>query len=306
MRYSILELIDLLDDQFHVLLHAILHRYPILVVGQNAECVDDFVDSLVALAPHRHQLVFWRDFTTEEDIISVWMEERHNYEVARTIVCSKAANIRLVLDRISNFAGWIVGVPLGSRTLGLNIDEPLIQQIYRTVEQGSRNVGVLEIKSQIEVQFRILHPIQSKLEVEKHVVEKILTRKKQSLERIRRLLKKSIRGTAVPETFVTELLQLNEEAGQITKDMFNEEISGFVHAARRAVTILARIRFARELGAPTKLTERNLFEAIGWNTGHLGDIIQFVNAEWHEDFSDCVSGDTFLGLGAWVDSMWGA
>lgn len=299
-------MIDLLDDQFPVLLHAVLHRFPILVIGENTESVDDFVDSLVSLAPHRHQLVFWRDFTTEDDIISVWMEERHNYDVARTIVCSKSANIRLVLDRISNFTGWIVGVPFGSRTLGLNIDEALVQQLYRTVEQESRNVGVLELKTRSQVQFRTLHPIQNKLEVEKHVVDKILTRKKQSLERIRRLLKKSIRGTAVPETFVKELLQLNEEAVLITKDMFNEEISGFVHAAHRAATILARIRFARELGAPTKLTERNLFEAIGWDIGHLGEIIQFVNAEWHEDFSDCVSGDTFLGLGAWVDSMWGA
>ncbi len=306
MRYSILEMIELLGDQFHMLLHAVLNRFPILVVGQIPEAVDEFVDGLVSMAPHRHQLVFWRDFTLEDEILAVWLEERHNYEVARSVVCAKSANLRLLLDRMSSLVGWIVGVPYGSRVLGLDIDDATMERVYHIARQGSPNVGILKVDSSEQVQFQTMRPIESKLEVEKHIVGKILSRKRQSLERIRRLLKKSVRDMTVPESFVSELLQLEEESSSITKDMFYEEVNGFVHAAHRAVTILSRVRFARELGASTKLTKRNLFEAIGWNIGELRDIIQFIKAEWHEDFSDCVSDDSLLGIGAWVDSMWGA
>ena len=62
---------------------------------------------------------------------------------------------------------------------------------------------------------------------------------------------------------------------------------------------------ARELGTSTVLTERNLYEAIGWDGGDLADLIQFIRAEWHEDFSDCVKIGALSGLGAFVDSMWG-
>ena len=97
-----------------------------------------------------------------------------------------------------------------------------------------------------------------------------------------------------------------KESEKITQDMFEEEINNFVHAARRAVTLLSRIRLARELGTSTVLTERNLYEAIGWDGGDLEDLIRFIHSEWHEDFSDCVKLGTLSGLGAWVDSMWGA
>ncbi len=306
MRHSILNLIELLGSDFQQLLHSILNRYPVLVVGQDVEVVDDFVESLALLAPHRHQLVFWRDFTSEDDILSVWAEERHDYEVSRTLVCCKSANLRLLLDRISNIAGWIVGVSMGSRALGLEVNDDLFAKILHVAENSAVNVGVLEIDDSQRLHFKTTKPIQSKLEVERYIVHKILTRKTQSLERIRRLLKKSVRGVAVPESFVNTLLQLDVESAKITHDMFNEEVNGFVHAARRAILILSRVRFARELGAPTKLTERNLFEAIGWNIGGIDEMIRFVQAEWHEDFSDCVNGNSVMGLSAWVDSMWGA
>jgi hypothetical protein len=53
------------------------------------------------------------------------------------------------------------------------------------------------------------------------------------------------------------------------------------------------------------LTERNLYEAIGWETGEIPDLALFINAEWHEDFSDCIKSGAISGLGAYVDSMWG-
>ncbi len=37
----------------------------------------------------------------------------------------------------------------------------------------------------------------------------------------------------------------------------------------------------------------------------MSDLIRFIRAEWHEDFSDCVKSGALSGLGAWVDSMWG-
>ena len=306
MTYSIMKMIELMDDEFPLLLNSVMNRIPILVAGNDAELVDDLTESLTLLCAHRHRFVFWRDFTSEREILSVWEEEKHDYEVNRTIVCCFSANLRLALDRITQFTGWIVSIPLGTRVLGINVTEESLQGVISRIQQTSGNCGILRIKSPSSISFSLIHPKSSNLGVEKKIVRKILTRQQQSLERIRRLLQKSLRGTNVSETIVTVILQLNDESEKLIHDMFDEEISSYVHAARRAVTLLSRIRLARELGASTALTERNLYEAIGWNGGELSDLIQYINAEWHENFSDCVKGGTLSGLGAWVDSMWGS
>jgi hypothetical protein len=257
------------------------------------------------LAPHRHKLVFWRDFTSESEILAVWEEERHDYEVNRTIVCGLSSNLRLALDRITRFTGWILAIPLGNTVLGVDVDDGLLQTVVNRILQTSKNCGILRVDTPSSMSFSLMESHHSSLEVEKKIVSKILTRKRQSLERIRRLLMKSLRGLEVSNHVVNAVLKLDDESEKLTQDVFDEEISNYVHAARRAVTLLSRIRLARELGASTVLTERNLFEAIGWDGGELPDLIHFIHAEWHEDFSDCVKSGALSGLGAWVDSMWG-
>jgi hypothetical protein len=294
-----------MDNQFPLLLNSVLERTPVIVAGEDIELVDDITESLTTLCPHRHKLVFWRDFTSESEILSVWEEEKHNYEVSRTVVCGLSGNLRLALDRISRFAGWILAIPLGSTVLGVQVNEKTLEDVTSHILTNSANCGILRITSPSSMTFTLVKQIDSSLDVEKKAVNKILIRKKQSLERIRRLLTKSLRGTNVPDHIVTAVLKLDDESEKLTQDVFEEEINNYVHAARRAVTLLSRIRLARELGASTTLTERNLYEAIGWDGGELTDLIRFIRAEWHEDFSDCVKMGTLSGLGAWVDSMWG-
>ena len=305
MTYSILRMIELMDDQFPLLLNSVLERIPVLVAGEDIELVDDITECLTTLCPHRHKLVFWRDFTSESEILSVWEEEKHNYEVSRTVVCGLSGNLRLALDRISRFAGWILAIPLGSTVLGVQVNEKTLEDVTSHVLNNSGNCGILRITSPSSITFTLVKQIDSSLDVEKKIINKILVRKKQSLERIRRLLTKSLRGMNVSDHIVTAVLKLDDESETLTQDVFEEEINNYVHAARRAVTLLSRIRLARELGASTTLSERNLYEAIGWEGGELTDLIGFIRAEWHEDFSDCVKIGALSGLGAWVDSMWG-
>ena len=305
MTYSIMKLIELMGDQFPLLLNTLLERMPVIVAGEDIELVDDITESLTTLCSHRHKLVFWRDFTSESEILSVWEEEKHNYEVNRTIVCGLSGNLRLAMDRISRFAGWILAIPLGFTVLGVQVTESTLQDMTSHVLKNSNNCGILRVSSPSSITFSLVRPSSSSLDVEKKIVNKILIRKKQSLERIRRLLTKSLRGLNVSEHILTAVLKLDDESEKLTQDVFEEEINNYVHAARRAVTLLSRIRLARELGASTTLTERNLYEAIGWDGGELPDLIQFIRAEWHEDFSDCVKSGALSGLGAWVDSMWG-
>lgn len=305
MTYSILRMIELMDNQFPLLLNTILERIPVIVAGEDIELVDDITESLTTLSPHRHKLVFWRDFTSESEILSVWEEEKHNYEVSRTVVCGLSGNLRLALDRISRFSGWFLAIPLGSTVLGVQVTENTLADVTSHILKTSGNCGILRVTSPSSLSFTLMNESDSSLDVEKKIVNKILVRKKQSLERIRRLLTKSLRGTNVSEHIVSAVLKLDDEAEKLTQDVFEEEINNYVHAARRAVTLLSRIRLARELGASTTLTERNLYEAIGWDCGELTDLIRFIRAEWHEDFSDCVKLGALSGLGAWVDSMWG-
>jgi len=305
MTYSILHMIELMDEQFPLLLHSVLERIPVIVAGEDIELVDDIAESLTTLSPHRHKLVFWRDFTSESEILSVWEEEKHDYEVSRTVVCGLSGNLRLALDRITRYTGWMLAIPLGSTVLGIEVNEKTLEDVTSHILRNSNNCGILRVDSPSSMNFTLVKPIESSYNVEKKIVGKILIRKRQSLERIRRLLTKSLRGMNVSEHIISAVLKLDDESEKLTQDVFEEEVNNYVHAARRAVTLLSRIRLARELGASTTLTERNLYEAIGWEGGELPDLIRFIRAEWHEDFSDCVKLGTISGLGAWVDSMWG-
>jgi len=58
MTYSILRLIELMDDQFPLLLNSVLERLPIIVAGEDIELVDDITESITTLCSHRHKLVF--------------------------------------------------------------------------------------------------------------------------------------------------------------------------------------------------------------------------------------------------------
>jgi len=305
MSYSVMQIIDLMGNGFPLLLNSVLSRTPIFVAGQDVEVVDDITDSLTLLCPHRHKMVFWRDFTSESEIQSVLDEEKHDYEVLRTVACSLSSSFGSVLDRVTQFTGWIVAVPIGANVLGLHVSEDTLSNLVSRVRHKSGNCGLLRVAAPSSVSFSLAKPSSLSLEVEKRIVAKILTRKSQSLERIRRLLGKSLRDLRVSEQIIEEVLKLDDEAVKLTRDVFEEEISGYVHAARRAVMILSRIRLARDLGALTTLTERNLYEAIGWDTGDIPDLARFISTEWHEDFSDCIKGGAISGLGAYVDSMWG-
>jgi hypothetical protein len=305
MTYSVMQIIELMNNGFPLLLNSVLSRTPILVAGQDVEVVDDITDSLTSLCPHRHKMVFWRDFTSEAEIQSVLDEEKHDYEVVRTVACSLSASFGSVMDRVTRFTGWIVAVPLGTDILNPHVGEDTLMGLISKVQYRSGNCGVLRVASPSSMSFSLARPNSLSLEVEKRIVAKILTRKSQSLERIRRLLGKSLRDLKVSEQIIEEVLKLDDEAVKLTRDVFEEEINGYVHAARRAVMILSRIRLARDLGALTTLTERNLYEAIGWDTGDIPDLARFINAEWHEDFSDCIKSGAISGLGAYVDSMWG-
>ncbi len=303
MTYSISQLIDLLGERFPLILSAVLCRLPILITGKDAELLDDLTDSISHLCLHRHILVFWRDFTTQDELLSVWAEEKHDYEIIRTTVCSFSSSINLAMERISHFMGWIIAAPLIKSCD--SSPSPALESIITCILETSPNCGILDVSSPSAISFSLAKDDYAIFEVEKKITSRILTRKRTSLERIRRLLKKSLRNMKNSNHIISVILNLDDESEKLTRDMFNEEINGFVHAARRAATLLSRIRLARELGATTTLTERNLFEAIGWDGGTLHELIRFIKAEWHEDFSDCVKGGTLSGLGAWVDSMWG-
>ena len=234
MTYSILRMIELMGDQFPLLLNSILERIPVIVAGEDIELVDDITECLTTLCPHRHKLVFWRDFTSESEILSVWEEEKHNYEVSRTVVCGLSGNLRLALDRITLFAGWILAIPIGTMVLGVQVSEKTLEDVTAHIRNNSGNCGILRITSPSSITFNLANQTNSSLDVEKKIVNKILIRKKQSLERIRRLLTKSLRGTNVSEHIVNAVLKLDDESEKLTQDVFEEEISNYVHAARRA------------------------------------------------------------------------
>ncbi|MFO7837154.1 MAG: hypothetical protein R6V83_10885 [Candidatus Thorarchaeota archaeon] len=304
MTYSVMELIEIFDGQFPYALNCIFNRIPLLVRGYDSELLDDLVSSLALLCPQRHQMVFWRDFTAKDEFRAIWDEEKHNTEVDRSVFCCFSSNVELLVERISNFSSWMIALPTaGSLPASASTNPHSV--IREKALEHCGNVGTILVESPSVMTFSLAKHPEGNLELERSIVKKISIKRKQSLERIRRLLSKSLRDLNVSPQIMQIVLQLEDEAKKLTSDVFKEEVNKYIHAARRAATILSRVRLAREMGASITLTDRSLCEAIGWKYGDIDSILRLIHAEWHEDFSDCVRNGRFSGLGAWVDSMWG-
>ena len=65
MTYSIMRMIEMMGDEFPLLLNAVLSRFPIIVAGRDIELVDDITNIITMICSDLNKIMFWRDFKSE-------------------------------------------------------------------------------------------------------------------------------------------------------------------------------------------------------------------------------------------------
>jgi len=282
---------NLSKEEFSHLLNCLSLRIPIIVFGESSDAVNTFVDFLATLLPHREPVVYWTDFVTMEEHFQLLNVEERDYSMKRVTILVYTQYARRALSEFFEFKGCIIGVKPTSIAL---------EDAIKTVLDKNGNCGVFHVSKSFEFQ---MHE-NIKMRFGKMLSEKILEKTSVAMERIRKVLMKKLGKKQINENLLKILLDFEAEEDAIKEEVLKEEMLKFVHACRRALYLLSRIRLLEQFHISGRISGKTLLETIGYFQTPPEDIILFIKAEWGEDFKNILQKGKFSHIEDWLSSLW--
>ncbi len=284
MRFDIYAIIKSIGvSDFSKILWGLLLRDPIIIIGSNKHNIDLLSSFLSNLLSFRKEIVFWKSFTSREELYSILDFELQEPNEPRIIIRSPAEVSSIALTTFDNFSGWIIGI------LENSISELKMPQ----------NSIIIRLEDSIP---KLVSKRNRNIYFEK-IITKIVEKTKVSVEHVRRHLEKEIHR--ISKDVFEEVLSLDSEFKMIIHDLFDEAMQDFYHASRRAYFLLMKIKILRSLNVDIQIGKRNFIELIGISESALEYILLFIQSEWNEEFRNCVRDSVLSNIGIYVESLWG-
>ncbi len=282
---------NLSKEDFSQLLNCLFLRFPIIVFGENSDTVNTFVDFLATLLPHREPIVYWIDFVTREEHLQLLSAEERDYDVRRVTILVYTQYAKRALSEFSEFKGCIIGVKSTSMTLEDVVKIVLSKNDYCGVFSVS-NLFKFQMYGNIDMYFG------------KMLSEQVIGKTSVAMERIRKVLMKKLGKKRLNENILRILLDFDVEEEAIKEEILKEEILKFVHACRRALYLLSRIRLLEQFHISGRISGKTLLETIGYFQTPPEDIILFIKAEWGENFENILQKGRLSHIEDWLSSLW--
>lgn len=272
-----------------IILHTLLKRQPLIFIGRTTSAVDSYVKAATNLLPHRNKVSYGIDVLKKEEIEDIELTEKHNYDIPRTIVFSLSNYTPIAVRNFSKFKGWILGV--NSR------DE---KRVLSVIRDNNNYVTVFSVDAK-----RVIYTSDKSKEhgFENYLLEDIIKQTDTATSRLVRIIEKKVK---IPNTpFTREILNFDEEREKIEQELLEDEILSFVHAARRLLALLLRLRMIKEFSNENiVISERSIVDAVGYNKAQIRELLNLIKWEWNEAFYDLVTKDKDHEIGDWIDSLW--
>jgi hypothetical protein len=296
-KYTLKKLMEILGkNQFALLLRIILDRIPVIIIGKDHNEIDNFLNGLIAMAPHRHEYIFWSDFIENDEYLSLIQEEDNDFSIPRNVFCAPTNASKHLFNRIERFRGWIIGFEIsnGISQEGIiaNFKKYEERFLIILIEQNELKLSLFGIDNNINLDF------------EKKTIDKAIQKTEIALEKMKRVLKKRIK-TPPSNDVMTAIMRFDIEEEKIRSNIFIQEIQTFIQAGMRSLAILSRIDLLRELGFDVELSGSTLLQTIDFEEINPDRIIQLVQAEYGVDFSPCIKGGKIIQVGDRIDGFWG-
>lgn len=274
-------------------IRAILDRHPIIVSSNFEEGSDYVVESLVNLIPHRREVVFGSDFFSPSEHEQMIRYEQNDYNGERMTYRAPSSTSSSITGQISNFKGWIIA------TTQDNYDE-----ILKTLKSCTQIFLVLKIhQDALSLESNGIHKKSSKTSFEQKLLDKVMSETETRMERITRVLRRAAQGK-ISQRLEKSLIDLHHEEERVRQSLFRDNISAFVEAAWRALVILMRLRLLDEVGVTSIISNKMLSQSIDYKSASINRLIQFIHAEWGEDFRNAVQGGRGRSFGDRLEGFW--
>ncbi|MHA1582602.1 MAG: hypothetical protein ACTSYM_08970 [Candidatus Baldrarchaeia archaeon] len=284
-------IMNLSKEGFSQLLNCLFLRVPLIVFGENSDAINMFVDFLATLIPHREPIVYWTDFVTREEHLQLLSAEERDYDMKRVVILIYTQYAKRALSEFSEFKGCIIGVKSTSMAL---------EDAIKIILGKNDNCGVFCISNLFK--FRIYGKIN--MHFGKMLSEQVIEKTGVAMERIRKVLIKKLGKKQLNENILKILLDFDVEEEAIKEEILKEEILKFVHACRRALYLLSRIRLLEQFHIAGRISGKTLLETIGYFQTPPEDIILFIKAEWGEDFENILQKGRLSHIEDWLSSLW--
>ncbi|NHI92768.1 MAG: hypothetical protein EAX96_09735 [Candidatus Lokiarchaeota archaeon] len=296
--YSLKNLIKYLgENNFTILLYSLLNRIPIFVVGEIDDEINDLINSIISLVPHRNDVVFYSDFIDPEDYSLMIEEELNNFNIPRLIICCPTTASNIAIEKISNLTGWILGIKFNESFSYSKIFDKLSNRLDFFLI-----LNILNDKIQIE--SKGLNFNQIDLSFEKKLIIKSIEKTEIALEKMKRVLNKKIKDS-INSQILNSIMNFELEENKIQANIFREEIQAFVHASIRALAILSRIDLLRELGIRIQLADKTLLQTIDYENIKCQRLLRFIKSEYGVNFEKCINMGWKNRFGDQIESSWG-
>jgi hypothetical protein len=279
--------------QLAAVLHSVLNRHPIIIYSQSSDSVDSVAESLVKLVPHRREMVFGSDFVSSSEHEQMMLHEKGDYNGERMIYRAPSSAAQLVPNQIHDFIGWVIAT-----------DNTNLQKIKQAFAQQNTFPITLEFADgKLRLESNGNSDVFSDTSFEMKLLEKVTSETRTRIERITRILKRAAQGK-VSERLEKSLVDLNHEEDRVRQSLYKEHIQAFVEAAWRVMIILLRLRLLQGVGVKSVISDKMLRQAIDYKGASIDRLMEFIKAEWGEDFQTSVQDGAGRNFGDQLEGFW--
>lgn len=279
--------------QLAIVLRSVLDRYPIIIYSESPEAVDPIAESLVKLVPHRREMVFGSDFVSSSEHEQMVNHEKGDYNGERIIYRAPSSAAQLVPSQISDFRGWVIAT-----------DQNNVSPIQEALNQSSISPLTLHFnEGRLKVESNGNSKEFSDTNFELKLLEKVTSETRTRIERITRILKRAAQGK-VSERLEKSLVDLNHEEDRVRQSLYKDHINAFVEAAWRVMIILMRLRLLQGVGVNSVISDKMLRQAIDYKAATIDRLMEFIKAEWGEDFQTSVQEGAGQTFGDRLEGFW--
>ncbi len=279
--------------QLAIVLRSILDRYPIIIYSDSQESVDSIAESLVRLVPHRREMVFGSDFVSYSEHEQMINHEKGDYNGERIIYRAPSSSAQLVSNQISDFKGWVIAT-----------EQQNLDAIKQAFVQTSLSPLTLRFKEgRLTIDSNGNSNAFSDTSFELKLLEKVTSETRTKIERIARILKRAAQGK-VSERLEKSLVDLNQEEDRVRQSLYKEHVQAFVEAAWRVMIILMRLRLLQGVGVNSVISNKMLRQAIDYKGASIDRLMEFIKAEWGEDFQTSVEEGAGQAFGDRLEGFW--
>ena len=295
--FKLLEKLKLQDSS--LILYCLLDRIPVIVYGDEQEDINNFLIDLSNLIHFRKELVFYTDFISENEYISLLQNEDIDYNSQRVHVRCPANVALKALNQFNQFNSWLIGFEISEK------NQKIIQFIQSIKKKIQCFLAISFFNNSISVSIEGLNFKLIDSSLENNILQKISEDTEKSVIKMKRVLSEKIKMESINDDLINLLLDFENEKEILKRNILKKEIQNFYSGSKRAFFIFSRLNLLNNINMNTKIGSKTLLETIDYGGASIERIISFIKKEWGEDFSILIENGKKVNALDSIQSLWG-